>query len=56
MSVCMRVKQQTDNLFIINSNYIHSVVINCGWNNNVAVKYSSFLLKLKCIYTFIVTR
>ncbi len=38
MSVCMYVKQQTDDLFIIICNCIYSVVINCGWNNNVAVK------------------
>ncbi len=36
MSVCMCVKQQTDDLYIIICNCI--VVINCGWNNNVAVK------------------
>ncbi len=36
MSVCMRVKQQTDDLYIIIYNCI--VVINYGWNNNVAVK------------------
>ncbi len=38
MSVCMCVKQQTDDLYIIICNCIYSVVINCGWNNNVAVK------------------
>ncbi len=38
MSVCMCVKQQTDELYIIICNCIYSVVINCGWNNNVAVK------------------
>ncbi len=38
MSVCMCVKQQTDVLYIIICNCIYSVVINCGWNNNVAVK------------------
>ncbi len=38
MSVCMRVKQQTDDLYIIICNCIYIVVINCGWNNNVAVK------------------
>ncbi len=38
MSVCMCVKQQTDDLYIIICNSIYSVVINCGWNNNVAVK------------------
>ncbi len=35
MSVCMCVKQQTDDLYIIIYNCI---VINYGWNNNVAVK------------------
>ncbi len=38
MSVCMHVKQQTDDLYIIICNCIYIVVINCGWNNNVAVK------------------
>ncbi len=38
MSVCMYVKQQTDDLYIIICNCIYIVVINCGWNNNVAVK------------------
>ncbi len=38
MSVCMCVKQQTDDLYIIICNCIYGVVINCGWNNNVAVK------------------
>ncbi len=38
MSVCMRVKQQTDDLYIIICNCIYIVVINCGWNNNVDVK------------------
>ncbi len=38
MSVCMCVKQQTDDLYIIICNCIYIVVINCGWNNNVAVK------------------
>ncbi len=32
------VKQQTDDLYIIICNCIYSVVINCNWNNNVAVK------------------
>ncbi len=39
MSVYMCVKQQTDNLYVIIYNCI--VVINCGWNNNVAVKMVS---------------
>ncbi len=30
MSVCMCVKQQTDDLYIIMYNCIYSVVINCG--------------------------
>ncbi len=38
MSVCMCVKQQTDNLYINICNCIYIVVINCGWNNNIAVK------------------
>ncbi len=38
MSVCMCVKQQTDDLYIIIYNCIYIVVINYGWNNNVAVK------------------
>ncbi len=38
MSVCMCVKQQTDDLYIIFCNCIYIVVINCGWNNNVVVK------------------
>ncbi len=38
MSVCMCVKQQIDDLYIIICNCIYIVVINCGWNNNVAVK------------------
>ncbi len=38
MSVSMCVKQQTDDLYIIICNCIYIVVINCGWNNNVAVK------------------
>ncbi len=38
MSVCMCVKQQTDYLYIIICNCIYIGVINCGWNNNVAVK------------------
>ncbi len=38
MSVCMGVKQQTHDLYIIICNCIYIVVINCGWNNNVAVK------------------
>ncbi len=38
MSVYMCVKQQTDDLYIIICNCIYIVVINCGWNNNVAVK------------------
>ncbi len=29
---------QTDDLYKIICNYIYIVVINCGWNNNVAVK------------------
>ncbi len=35
MSVCMCVKQQTDDLYIyiIIFNCIYIVVINCGWNN-----------------------
>ncbi len=37
LSVCMCVKQQTDDLYIIICNCIYIVVINCGWNN-VAVK------------------
>ncbi len=37
-NVCMCVKQQTDDLYIIICNCIYIVVINCGWNNNVAVK------------------
>ncbi len=36
--VCMCVKQQTDDLYIIICNIIYSAVINCGWNNNLAVK------------------
>ncbi len=35
MSVCMCVKQQTNDLYIIICNCIYIVVINCGWNNNV---------------------
>ncbi len=38
MSVRMCVKQQTDNLYTIICNCIYSV-INCGWNNNVDVKW-----------------
>ncbi len=38
ISVCMCVKQQTDDLDIIICNCLYSVVINCGWNNKVAVK------------------
>ncbi len=38
MSVCMCVKQQTDDLYIIICNRIYIVVIYCGWDNNVAVK------------------
>ncbi len=36
--VCMCVKQQTDDLYTIICNCIYIVVINCGWNNNLAVK------------------
>ncbi len=36
--VCMCVKQQTYDLYIIICNCIYSVVINCGLNNNVSVK------------------
>ncbi len=52
MSVCMCVKQKTDDLHIIICNCIYSVVISYDWNNNVAVK----ILKLKCIYMVIMTR
>ncbi len=38
MSVYKCLKQQTDGLYIIICNCIYSVVMNCGWNNNVAVK------------------
>ncbi len=38
ISVCMCVKQQTDDLYIIICNCLYIVVINCGWNNNVAVQ------------------
>ncbi len=35
MSVCMCVKQQTDDLYIIICNCVYSVVINCGWNRGL---------------------
>ncbi len=38
MSVCMCVKQQTDDLYIIICNCIYIVVISYGRNNNVAVR------------------
>ncbi len=39
-NVCVHVcKTKTDNLYVIIYNCI--VVINCGWNNNVAVKMVS---------------
>jgi len=42
MSVRMCVKQQTDDLYMIICNCKYSVVINCGWNNNVAVKIVAY--------------
>ncbi len=38
MSVCMCVKQQTDDWIICLIICMYIVVIICGWNNNVAVK------------------
>ncbi len=41
ISMCMCVKQQT--IYILNHiNCIYIVVINCGWNNNVAVQIVSW--------------
>ncbi len=37
-SVCVHVCKTTNWQFIIICNCIYIVVINCGWNNNVAVK------------------
>ncbi len=53
MSVCMCVKQQTDDLYTIICNCIYIVVINCGWNNNVAVKIVASEIEM---YIFIMTR
>ncbi len=55
MSVCMCVKQQTDDLYTIICKCIYNVVINCGWNNKCSCK-NNCLLALKCIYIFIMTR
>ncbi len=61
-NLCMCVKQRTDNFYIIICNCIYSVVMNCSWNSNVAVKIvacwnwnvftsSSWLVSLSLIYT-----
>ncbi len=39
MSVCMCVKQQTDDRYIIICICTYSVVINCSWYNNVAKNF-----------------